>query len=89
MRTSLTVKAAATESSADGVYAASRRIVGLGMGCERPGEIYERWRHAVDKPIDPVVVESGPVRRGSRRCGAGGNRTVDATGTGGGARLQR
>ena len=70
-----------------GVYAASRRIVGLGMGCKDPGEIYERWRHAVDKPIDPVVVESGPARRGSRRCGAGGNRTVDATGTGGGARL--
>ena len=44
-----------------GVYAASRRIVGLGMGCKDPGEIYERWRHAVDKPIDPVVVESGPV----------------------------
>jgi 4-hydroxy-3-polyprenylbenzoate decarboxylase len=44
-----------------GVYAASRKIVGLGMGCKDPGEIYERWRHAVDKPIDPVVVESGPV----------------------------
>ena len=26
----------------------------------KTGEIYERWRHAVDKPIDPVVVESGP-----------------------------
>jgi len=37
-----------------GVYAASRKIVGLGMGCKDPGEIYERWRHAVDKPIDPA-----------------------------------
>ena len=44
-----------------GVYAASRRIAGLGMGCKDPGDIYERWRRAVDKPIDPVVVESGPV----------------------------
>ena len=44
-----------------GVYAASRKIVGLGMGCKDPGEIYERWRRAVDKPIDPVLVESGPV----------------------------
>ena len=35
--------------------------MGLGLGCKDPGEIYERWRHAVDKPIDPVVVESGPV----------------------------
>src|SRR6266446_6769632 len=44
-----------------GIYAASRKIVGLGMGCKDPGEIYERWRHAVDKPIDPVVVERAPV----------------------------
>jgi 3-polyprenyl-4-hydroxybenzoate decarboxylase len=45
-----------------GMYAASRRIVGLGMGCKDPGDIYERWRRALDKPIDPVVVESGPVQ---------------------------
>lgn len=44
-----------------GVYAASRKIVGLGMGCEDPGDMYERWRHAVDKPIDPVIVQDGPV----------------------------
>jgi 4-hydroxy-3-polyprenylbenzoate decarboxylase len=45
-----------------GVYAASRKIVGLGMGCEEPGDIYERWRHAVDRPIDPVTIENGPVQ---------------------------
>jgi UbiD family decarboxylase len=44
-----------------GVYAASRKIVTLGMGCEDPGDIYERWRHAVEKPIDPVMVQSGPI----------------------------
>ena len=44
-----------------GVYAASRKIVTLGMGCEDPGDIYERWRHAAEKPIDPVVVQSGSV----------------------------
>ncbi|MGH9429411.1 MAG: UbiD family decarboxylase, partial [Terriglobia bacterium] len=44
-----------------GVYAASRKIVGLGMGCEDPGDMYERWRHAVDKPIEPVIVQNGPV----------------------------
>jgi len=45
-----------------GVYGASRRIVALGMGCEDPGEIYEKWRHAVAHPIEPVVVKSGPVQ---------------------------
>ena len=44
-----------------GVYGASRRIVGLGMGCEDPGDIYERWRHAVARPIEPVIVASGPA----------------------------
>jgi len=45
-----------------GVYAASRKIVTLGMGCEDPGDIYERWRRAVDKPIDPVTVADAPVQ---------------------------
>ena len=48
-----------------GVYAASRRIVGLGMGCKYPGDIYERWRRAVDKPVDPVV-DSSRGRSGCR-----------------------
>jgi hypothetical protein len=51
MRTSLTVKATLRNQSADRRHAASRKIVGLGMGC-KDLEIYERWRHAVDKPID-------------------------------------
>jgi 4-hydroxy-3-polyprenylbenzoate decarboxylase len=44
-----------------GVYGASRPIVGLGMGCADPADIYERWRRAVEKPIEPVIVEHGPV----------------------------
>ena len=44
-----------------GVYGASRRIVGLGMGCQDPADIYERWRHAVARPIEPVMMQRGPV----------------------------
>src|SRR2546426_4213218 len=44
-----------------GVYGASRRIVGLGMGCQDPADIYEKWRRGVAQPIDPVVVGAGPV----------------------------
>ena len=45
-----------------GVYGASRKIVALGMGCEDPGDIYERWRQAVARPIEPVTVNSGLVQ---------------------------
>src|SRR5437667_3152367 len=44
-----------------GVYGASRRIVGLGMGCQDPADIYERLRHAVARPIEPVMMQRGPV----------------------------
>jgi UbiD family decarboxylase len=43
-----------------GGLAASRWVYGLGMGCE-PGEIVQKWQHALAHPIEPVMVESGPV----------------------------
>jgi UbiD family decarboxylase len=45
-----------------GVYGSSRKILGLGMGCEDPQEIYEKWHYAVTHPIAPVVVERGAVQ---------------------------
>jgi len=45
-----------------GSYGASREIFALGMGCERPEEVYEKWRHACTHPIEPVLVNSGPVQ---------------------------
>lgn len=45
-----------------GCYGASDDIFALGMGCERPDEIYEKWHQAVTRPINPVIVESGPVQ---------------------------
>ena len=44
-----------------GGLAASRWVYGLGMGCE-PEEIVEKWQHALARPVDPVMVESGPVQ---------------------------
>lgn len=44
-----------------GSYGGSRQIFALGMGCESPEEMYEKWRYAMAHPIDPVIVDSGPV----------------------------
>jgi 4-hydroxy-3-polyprenylbenzoate decarboxylase len=44
-----------------GVYGASREIAGLGLGCEDSQEIYEKWRKAMARPIDPVKVSRAPV----------------------------
>ncbi|HKZ50280.1 MAG TPA: UbiD family decarboxylase [Dehalococcoidia bacterium] len=41
---------------------ASRQLVAWGMGCEDPSEIYERWHSAAANPLQPVLVESGPVQ---------------------------
>lgn len=40
-----------------GAYGASRQILTLGMGCSEPEEIYEKWRHALVHPIEPVMVD--------------------------------
>jgi UbiD family decarboxylase len=45
-----------------GMYGSSRSIIGLGMGCNDPQDIYEKWHHAVTHPIAPVVVERGPAQ---------------------------
>jgi len=45
-----------------GMYGASRKILALGMGCEDPQEIYEKWRYALAHPIEPVTVGRGAVQ---------------------------
>ena len=44
-----------------GALAGSAEIYALGMGCE-VDEIPDRWSHALDNPLDPVLVESGPCQ---------------------------
>jgi 4-hydroxy-3-polyprenylbenzoate decarboxylase len=44
-----------------GPYASSRDILALGMNCQ-PDEINEKWCNACRNPIQPEVVESGPVQ---------------------------
>lgn len=45
-----------------GVYGGSRSILALGVGCEDPQEIYEKWRSAIAHPVEPVLVDRGPVQ---------------------------
>jgi 4-hydroxy-3-polyprenylbenzoate decarboxylase len=40
-----------------GMYGASRQILALGMGCEEPQQIYEKWRHALAHLREPVRVD--------------------------------
>ena len=39
-----------------GMYGSSRDIATLGLGCDEPSEIYEKWRHALAKPLEPRPV---------------------------------
>jgi 4-hydroxy-3-polyprenylbenzoate decarboxylase len=41
-------------------HAASRAVYAIGMMCE-PNEIMERWNQAQLHPIEPVLVDTGPV----------------------------
>lgn len=41
-------------------HAANREIYAIGMKCE-PHEISDKWAKARSNPIDPVVINSGPV----------------------------
>lgn len=43
-----------------GIYAASREMYALGMRCS-PDQIQEKWNRARSSPIEPQVVNSGPV----------------------------
>src|SRR6266545_3414906 len=47
---------------ATGMYGSSREIAALGLGCEEPAEIFEKWRQALAKPFEPRRVESAPVQ---------------------------
>ncbi|MDZ4245840.1 MAG: UbiD family decarboxylase, partial [Dehalococcoidia bacterium] len=44
-----------------GAYAASERIYSLGLGCQ-PEEILSRWEYALSHPVEPVMVQDGPVQ---------------------------
>ncbi len=44
-----------------GIYGASEEIVALGMGCESPEEILEKWHQALEHQIAPTMVDGGPV----------------------------
>jgi 4-hydroxy-3-polyprenylbenzoate decarboxylase len=46
---------------ATGVYGSSREIISLGLACDEPLEIYEKWRHALAKPIEPRRVSQAAV----------------------------
>lgn len=44
-----------------GVYGASQDIFALGMGC-RFNEVRDRWFDALNHPMEPQMVETGPVQ---------------------------
>lgn len=44
-----------------GAYAASQYIYAIGLGCEVE-EIVSRWDYGVSHPIEPVMVQDGPVQ---------------------------
>ncbi len=44
-----------------GIYGASDEILAMGMGCDSYVGMLERWHHALEHPIPPVVVDDGPV----------------------------
>jgi len=47
---------------ATGLYGASREIVGLGLGCDDPRQIYEKWHRALAQPVEASVVDRAPVQ---------------------------
>ena len=44
------------------VYGSSRDITALGLGCEDPKDIYEKWRHALAHMHEPRIVNDAPVQ---------------------------
>ncbi|MPZ14630.1 MAG: hypothetical protein GEU73_09455 [Chloroflexi bacterium] len=44
-----------------GAYAASEAMLAIGLGCETYQDGVERWHQARAHPIDPVIVDDGPV----------------------------
>ncbi|NIO09781.1 MAG: hypothetical protein GTO40_17965 [Deltaproteobacteria bacterium] len=45
-----------------GVYGASRQIMALGMGCEDPLELPNKWHNAVAQPVRPVSINNAAVQ---------------------------
>ena len=54
---------------ATGMYGSSREIAALGLGCDEPSEIFEKWHLALAKPFEPRARRqlAGPRDRLSRR----------------------
>ena len=44
------------------MYGSSREIAALGLGCDDPSEIFEKWHLALAKPFEPRRVASSPVQ---------------------------
>jgi hypothetical protein len=44
------------------MYGSSRETATLGLGCNQPIEIYEKWRQALANPIEPRIIPSAPVQ---------------------------
>ena len=44
-----------------GALGASREVYAIGMQCDNPEGIGEKWQQAHMNPIEPVLVENGPV----------------------------
>jgi UbiD family decarboxylase len=47
---------------ATGMYGSSRAVAALGLGCDEPLAIYEKWRWAVEHPFAPRLVKEAPVQ---------------------------
>jgi UbiD family decarboxylase len=47
---------------ATGVYGSSRDATALGLGCDDPHDIYEKWREALAHMHEPRIVSSAPVQ---------------------------
>lgn len=45
-----------------GVYGSSRQIMALGMGCENPQDIHDKWHNALARPLNPVTLSYGAVQ---------------------------
>jgi 4-hydroxy-3-polyprenylbenzoate decarboxylase len=46
---------------ATGMYGSSRDVTALGLGCENPADIYEKWRDALANMHEPTIIKSAPV----------------------------
>jgi len=44
-----------------GIYGASEEILAIGMGCQKPSEMLEKWHEGMAHPLPPVLINEGPV----------------------------